>query len=165
MRKVSRRAGFFVWKMVKKVVGLQPFGRFGIFAQGKLFWDWNVKNTYKEQFCSKNIWRFGTKTLPLQHISQINNCRLWNLVNFTSCSRNMGGEKMEVAGTNIMCIQTTITSSRLADTLRKKYRKGLSIKCWRLPVLRNNERTWSNTIPLYCQGWFLKWKFAIIHYY
>ena len=117
--------------------------------------DWNVKNIYKEQFCSKNIWIFGTKTLPLHHISQINNFRLWNLVNFTSYSKNMGGEKMEVAGTNITCILTTITSSRWADTLRKKYRKGLSIKCWRMPESRNNERTWSNTIPLYCQGWFL----------
>ena len=27
----------------------------------------NVKNVIKEQFCSKNIWWFGTKTLPLRH--------------------------------------------------------------------------------------------------
>ncbi len=123
----------------------------------------NVKNITEEQFCSKNIWKFGTKTLPLRHISRINNYRLWSLVNFTSCSKNMGGVKMEVAGTNIMCILTTITSSRWADTLRRKYQKEPSIRCWRMPELKNNERTWSNTIPLYCQGWFLKWSFTFAH--
>jgi hypothetical protein len=29
----------------------------------------NVKNIIKEQFCSKNIWKFGTKTLPLHRYS------------------------------------------------------------------------------------------------
>lgn len=51
-----------------------------------------------------------------------------NLVNFTSYSKNMGGEKMEVAGMSIMFIPTTITSSRWADTLRRKYQKEPSIK-------------------------------------
>ena len=27
----------------------------------------NVKNVIKEQFCFKNIWGVGTKTLPLRH--------------------------------------------------------------------------------------------------
>ena len=36
--------------------------------------DLNVKNRAKERNCSKNIWRFETKMLPLHHISRINNC-------------------------------------------------------------------------------------------
>ena len=91
------------------------YGTTNLWIHGRRKWlivfsDWNVKFVYKEQFCSKNIWRIGTKMLPLHHISQINNYRLWSLVNSTSYSKSTGGEKMEVAGTNIMCILTTKSS-------------------------------------------------------
>jgi len=107
------RASQELWKYGTELRWI--YGTTNLWIHGRRKWlivfsDWNVKFVYKERFCSKNIWRIGTKMLPLHHISQINNYRLWSLVNSTNYSKNTGGEKMEVAGTNIMCILTTKSS-------------------------------------------------------
>ena len=74
----------------------------------------------------------------------------------------MGGEKMEVAGTNIMCILTMTTSSRWADNPSKEVPKGTLNKMLKDAGIKKQWKDMVQHHPFKLPGVVFKWRFVTI---